>query len=164
MVVASGVPPASVCRSDVSIAAEKKVTRQGGVRYSDIFIHDRVRDRAVVVGLKPIPLCVIDVEKWLGGKVGVTAVKDFLRGKASSLRLSDDDLMGLPLVVGYGPHKVVTERGPVDLVVQDVMDGAVQQLREQVYLYQDVGTLSVFVLLQVHRRCVVHRVGIPKDC
>lgn len=146
---------ASSARSDISVTAETRLEGKNGARYSDIVLRDCILDRVVVIELKHIPLGQIDVDKWLGGRIGKTAVKDFLRGKPSKLTLTDDDLLDLFLDPTHKPHRLVDGRGLDDIRVRDVLDGAVLQLKEQLQSFRDAKTLTAFVLLQVHRRAIV---------
>lgn len=142
-------------RSDITVTAECKLNKEDAVRYSDIVVRDSIRDRVVVIELKHIPLSMIDVAKWVGGSGRKTAVLNYLRGKLSVVTLTDEALLSLPLVNTYVPHKLVDGRGLTNLLISDVLDGAVVQLKEQLELYREVKTLSAFVLLQVHRRSLV---------
>lgn len=148
-------------RSDITVTAECKLNEEDAVRYSDIVVRDSIRDRVVVVELKHIPLSMIDVAKWVGGSRRKTAVLNFLRGKLSSVMLTEEALLSLPLVDKYVPNKLVDGRRLNNLLVSDVLDGAIVQLKEQLELYREVKTLSAFVLLQVHRRSVVFPVLRP---
>lgn len=82
----------------------------------------------------------------------------FLQVADSSVALDERELLDLPLVAGYVPHRLASERTRSDLRVQDVLDGAVEQLVLMLKLYPHVGVLHAFVVVMVHRRVVVRRV------
>lgn len=145
-------------RTDVEVSAEVQLKGPSSVCYMDFTLCDFASDRTLVAELKRVPLNKIDLDKGLGSRRSKAALSKFLRGANSSIDLEEGELLELPLIAGYVPHRLASGRTESDLRVQDVLDDAVEQPLPMLELYPHVGVLHAFVVVMIHRWVVVRQV------
>ena len=147
-------------RTDITVEFEVCLKGTDGVRYLDFELRDADGGRALVIEIKHIPLSAVDYARCCGSRMSKAALRSYLQNKKSAINLSLEEVLSLPLAASYKPHKLPHGRAGSFLLVKDVLDGAVVQLLEMVALHPQVDVLHAFVVMQVHRRTIVHEVCI----